>query len=146
MSAPRGAPVTLPTVSSSTHSTEAVLSSARVRQPVMDDLGELALCLIGLLERLLELLPAEGEQLDLPDGADGGPSSRFREDPDLAEELAGAEGRELDLFALGDDRDAVGIPHLLSPLGERVECRAGEIGKHLREPVVVARERGLARR
>src|SRR5215207_4516609 len=70
MSAPRGALRTLSTVSSSTYSTEAVLSSARMRQSLLDDLGEIAFALVRALERLLELVPAEREQLDVADRAD----------------------------------------------------------------------------
>ena len=74
---------------------------------------------VGSLERVLELLPAQADQLDGVDRAHGRRPLRLGEDPHLAEELTAAELRERDLvpvraapadrdLARGDDVEAVG--------------------------------------
>src|SRR5215212_5895983 len=82
--------------------------SWRERDPLLGDLGEITVREIRPLERFLELLPAQAEQLDVADRAYGRRPSRVGQDPDLAEELPPPERCQLHrvtLRAPAADRD-----------------------------------------
>src|SRR4051794_10342841 len=83
-------------------------NSRRECDPLLGDLGEITVRAIRPLERLLELLPAQAEQLNVADRAHGCRPSRVGQDPDLAEELPPPERCELHLVTLrapAADRD-----------------------------------------
>src|SRR5436190_8755789 len=61
--------------------------SWRERDPFPGDLGEVAVRAIRSLERLLELLPAQAEQVDVADRAHARRPSCVGQDPDLPEAL-----------------------------------------------------------
>src|SRR5262252_9322167 len=125
-----------------------------MREPLLDDLREGALRVIRLLERLLELPPTQGEQLDFVRRTYRRRPPRLGEKPDLTKETPRTQCLELDLVAfrgptadddlptlddeeavggvaLGDDRVAFAERHPLRLLCERVQLRTSEVGKHL---------------
>src|SRR5262249_16577335 len=86
-----------------------------MREPFLRYLVETPLGAVRLLERLLEFLPAQGEQLDVADGAHGRCPPGLSEQAHLAEELPGSVRGELDLFALralAADRDFPLLDHI----------------------------------
>src|SRR3954452_13183400 len=105
-------------------------NSRRECDPLLGDLGEITVRAIRPLERCLELLPTQAEQLDVADREYGRRPSRVGQDPDLPEELPPPERRELHLFtprAPAADRDLTLRDHVEAVGGvalgdDRVTC------------------------